>query len=135
MFSGPVHSAHSDKEMHCWRTPAVPGVRGCLQEPPLSVALLEVGCHDGKVSWFGYKLITWHSCAGDSAVLYVWEVQVEDRAQRKGLGRFLMQLLELLARKCARTLCCSRAVLKTVDAQAHCRTNTPAGSIFIPRPR
>ncbi len=39
--------------------------------------------------------------AGDFAVLYVWEVQVEERAQRKGLGRFLMQLLELIARKCA----------------------------------
>ncbi len=39
-------------------------------------------------------------------MLYVWEVQVEERAQRKGLGRFLMQLLELIARKCA---------LRTVD--------------------
>ena len=34
-------------------------------------------------------------------MLYCWEVQVEERAQRKGLGRFLMQLLELIARRCA----------------------------------
>ena len=37
--------------------------------------------------------------AGEFAVLYCWEVQVEDRAQRKGLGRFLMQLLELIGRR------------------------------------
>ncbi len=35
--------------------------------------------------------------AGECAVLYCWEVQVEKVAKRRGLGRFLMQLLELLA--------------------------------------
>jgi len=39
--------------------------------------------------------------AGECAVLYCWELQVEAAAKRKGLGRFLMQLLELLARRCA----------------------------------
>lgn len=34
-------------------------------------------------------------------MLYCWELQVEAAAKRKGLGRFLMQLLELLARRCA----------------------------------
>lgn len=29
-------------------------------------------------------------------MLYCWEVQVEKVAKRRGLGRFLMQLLELL---------------------------------------
>lgn len=32
-------------------------------------------------------------------VLYVYEIQLESRAQGKGLGKFLMQLLELIARK------------------------------------
>jgi hypothetical protein len=30
-------------------------------------------------------------------VLYCWELQIEKAAKRRGLGRFLMQLLELLA--------------------------------------
>jgi hypothetical protein len=30
-------------------------------------------------------------------VLYCWELQIEAAAKRRGLGRFLMQLLELLA--------------------------------------
>ena len=30
-------------------------------------------------------------------MLYCWELQVEAAAKRRGLGRFLMQLLELLA--------------------------------------
>ena len=34
-------------------------------------------------------------------MLYCWELQVEDEAQRKGIGRFMMQLLELIARRCA----------------------------------
>ena len=51
-------------------------------------------CWPRPQNWYGAR-------AGDFAVLYVWEVQVEERAQRKGLGRFLMQLLELIARKCA----------------------------------
>lgn len=32
-------------------------------------------------------------------VLYVYELQLEPRLQRKGLGKFLMQLIELIARK------------------------------------
>ncbi|KAH7286527.1 hypothetical protein KP509_32G011100 [Ceratopteris richardii] len=32
-------------------------------------------------------------------VLYVYEIQLEDTIQGKGLGKFLMQLLELIARK------------------------------------
>lgn len=32
-------------------------------------------------------------------VLYMYEIQIEKRVQRKGLGRFLMQILELLAIK------------------------------------
>ena len=31
--------------------------------------------------------------------LYMWEIQLEKRVQRKGLGRFLVQILELLAIK------------------------------------
>jgi GNAT superfamily N-acetyltransferase len=32
-------------------------------------------------------------------VLYVYELQLEPRVQAKGLGKFLMQLIELIARK------------------------------------
>lgn len=32
-------------------------------------------------------------------VVYVYELQLEACAQRKGLGKFLMQLIELIARK------------------------------------
>jgi len=39
--------------------------------------------------------------AGEAAVLYCWEVQVDQTvAKRRGLGRFFMTMLELLARKC-----------------------------------
>ncbi|XP_043806053.1 N-alpha-acetyltransferase 40 isoform X2 [Manihot esculenta] len=43
-------------------------------------------------------------------VLYVYEIQLESRAQGKGLGKFLMQLLELIARKN-----CMSAVVLTVQ--------------------
>ncbi|XP_067942426.1 N-alpha-acetyltransferase 40-like isoform X2 [Watersipora subatra] len=33
----------------------------------------------------------------DLAVLYCYEIQLEESVQRKGLGRFMMQLLELMA--------------------------------------
>ena len=36
---------------------------------------------------------------GDFEVLYVFELQLEDSVRRKGLGRHLMSLLELIARK------------------------------------
>ena len=35
----------------------------------------------------------------DVAVLYVYELQVDEKAQRKGLGKFLMMLCEALAKK------------------------------------
>lgn len=35
----------------------------------------------------------------DIPVAYVYELQLETCAQRKGLGKFLMQLIELIARK------------------------------------
>jgi len=35
----------------------------------------------------------------DDEVLYVYEIQLEDSVKRKGLGKFMMQLLELLAFK------------------------------------
>lgn len=31
--------------------------------------------------------------------LYCWEIQVIEKVQRKGLGKFLMQIIELIARK------------------------------------
>lgn len=35
----------------------------------------------------------------DVEVLYVYEIQIAERAQRRGLGKFLMQILLLVARK------------------------------------
>ena len=35
----------------------------------------------------------------DFPVVYVYELQLESTAQKKGLGKFLMQLIELVARK------------------------------------
>jgi GNAT superfamily N-acetyltransferase len=35
----------------------------------------------------------------DVPVVYVYELQLESTAQGKGLGKFLMQLIELIARK------------------------------------
>ena len=35
----------------------------------------------------------------EEEVLYVYEIQLEERARRKGLGRFMMMVLELLAHK------------------------------------
>ncbi|CAK7324861.1 unnamed protein product [Dovyalis caffra] len=43
-------------------------------------------------------------------VLYVYEIQLESRVQGKGLGKFLMQLIELIARKY-----CMGAVVLTVQ--------------------
>ncbi|CAI0551776.1 unnamed protein product [Linum tenue] len=43
-------------------------------------------------------------------VLYVYEIQLESRVQGKGLGKFLMQLVELIARKS-----CMSAVVLTVQ--------------------
>ncbi|XP_037494228.1 N-alpha-acetyltransferase 40 isoform X2 [Jatropha curcas] len=43
-------------------------------------------------------------------VLYVYEIQLESRVQEKGLGKFLMQLLELIALKN-----CMSAVVLTVQ--------------------
>jgi GNAT superfamily N-acetyltransferase len=35
----------------------------------------------------------------DVPVLYVYELQLESRVQGKGLGKFLMELIELIAQK------------------------------------
>lgn len=39
-------------------------------------------------------------------VLYVYELQLEPRVQGKGLGKFLMQLIELIARKVLNSVPC-----------------------------
>nr|XP_025701383.1 N-alpha-acetyltransferase 40 isoform X1 [Arachis hypogaea] len=46
----------------------------------------------------------------DVPVLYVYELQIEPRVQGKGLGKFLMQLIELIAQKN-----CMGAVMLTVQ--------------------
>lgn len=47
------------------------------------------------VGFVHYRFIT----EEELPVLYVYELQLEPRIQGKGLGKFLMQLLELIARK------------------------------------
>jgi ribosomal protein S18 acetylase RimI-like enzyme len=47
------------------------------------------------VGFAGFRFVA----EGDAEVLYLYELQLDGSAQRKGLGRHLMQLLELMARK------------------------------------
>lgn len=47
------------------------------------------------VGFINYRFIV----EEDTPVLYVYELQLEHRVQGKGLGKFLMQLIELIARK------------------------------------
>mgnify|MGYP002631032745 CR=1 FL=1 len=46
-----------------------------------------------------YAHYRWEMEADGRPCLYVWEVQVADSCRRAGVGRFLMQLLELAARR------------------------------------
>lgn len=43
-------------------------------------------------------------------VLYVYELQLEPRVQGKGLGKFLMQLIELIARKVLDSVPCQLSI-------------------------
>ncbi|XP_044466960.1 N-alpha-acetyltransferase 40 [Mangifera indica] len=58
-------------------------------------------------------------------VLYVYELQLESHLQRKGLGKFLMQLIELIARKN-----CMGAVVLTVQ-----KTNLLAMNFYLSKLR
>ncbi|KNA25012.1 hypothetical protein SOVF_010480 isoform A [Spinacia oleracea] len=58
------------------------------------------------VGFVHYRFIT----EEELPVLYVYELQLEPRIQGKGLGKFLMQLLELIARKN-----CMAAIVLTVQ--------------------
>ncbi|XP_048502553.1 uncharacterized protein LOC104903568 isoform X2 [Beta vulgaris subsp. vulgaris] len=63
--------------------------------------------HKGDVAGFvHYRFIL----EEELPVLYVYELQLEQRIQGKGLGKFLMQLLELIAHKN-----CMAAILLTVQ--------------------
>ena len=48
---------------------------------------------DGKI--VGFSHFKYELDYGDE-VLYVYEIQVDSKFQRKGLGRFMMQVLEML---------------------------------------
>lgn len=50
---------------------------------------------DPVVAFVHYRFVVEH----DVPALYVYEIQVESVVQGKGLGKFLMQFLELIARK------------------------------------
>lgn len=50
---------------------------------------------DPVVAFVHYRFVVEH----DVPALYVYEIQVEQVVQGKGLGKFLMQFLELIARK------------------------------------
>lgn len=52
--------------------------------------------HEGDAVGFAHYRFTLEE---EVPVLYVYELQLEPRVQGKGLGKFLMQLLELIARK------------------------------------
>lgn len=54
-----------------------------------------IGDGDPVVAFVQYRFVI----EEDVPVLYVFELQLESSVQRKGLGKFLMQLLELIAHK------------------------------------
>ncbi|XP_062030576.1 uncharacterized protein LOC133746404 [Rosa rugosa] len=58
----------------------------------------EAGCVEGRGSMLGFVHFRF-VIEEDLPVLYVYELQLEPRVQGKGLGKFLMQLIELIARK------------------------------------
>jgi len=51
---------------------------------------------DGKICGFSHFR---YDMDYDDEVLYVYEIQIDEEFQRKGLGRFMMQVLEMLAFK------------------------------------
>ena len=53
---------------------------------------------DPMVAFVHYRFVVEH----DVPALYVYEIQLEGSLQGKGLGKFLMQILELVARKVCR---------------------------------
>ncbi|KAL5995506.1 hypothetical protein ACLOJK_025568 [Asimina triloba] len=53
------------------------------------------GDGDPVVGFVQYRFIV----EEEVPVVYVYELQLEHRVQRRGLGKFLMQLIELIARK------------------------------------
>ena len=60
-----------------------------------------MGDGDRVVGFVHYRFIV----EEDVPVIYVYELQLETCAQGKGLGKFLMQLVELIARKVDTVLC------------------------------
>ncbi|KAJ4714611.1 N-alpha-acetyltransferase 40 [Melia azedarach] len=57
-----------------------------------------ISCAENKGSIVGFVHFRF-TVQEDVPVLYVYELQLEPRVQRKGLGKFLMQLIELIAHK------------------------------------
>lgn len=55
-------------------------------------------CPEGKDPMIGFIHYRF-TLEEEIPILYVYELQLEPRAQGKGLGKFLMQLIELIARK------------------------------------
>ena len=51
---------------------------------------------DGALAAFVHLRFDWED---DDLVLYVYEIQLAERVRRKGLGKFLMQTVELIARR------------------------------------
>ena len=53
-------------------------------------------CDQGKLLAFSHFR---YDMDYDDEVLYIYEIQLEDSVRRKGLGRFMMQVLEVMAFK------------------------------------
>ncbi|GAB4821276.1 hypothetical protein N2152v2_008322 [Parachlorella kessleri] len=92
---------------------AVPGPRSSAgaecpgRAPPAGFAISAQGAAEPAASVQGLQRLgqplafmhfRYEEEAGEP-VLYLYEIQIEEQAQGKGLGKFLMQLLELVARK------------------------------------
>lgn len=80
------------------------------------MGLITMNEHVGDVVGFAhYRFIL----EEELPVLYVYELQLEQHVQGKGVGKFLMHLLELIARK-------------VEDSISHvCLSSLPSSSIFV----
>ena len=68
----------------------------CFMKQDSGVECAHVTCRGGRLLGFvHYRFVV----EEDVHVLYVYELQLESSAQGKGLGKFLMQLIELIACK------------------------------------
>jgi GNAT superfamily N-acetyltransferase len=72
---------------------------------------------------------------GEYDLLYIYELQMGPHAQRRGLGKHMMQICELVARTCGMHWCVARGVCPcAVRVRPTLPTPHPPSLTFFPRP-